>query len=495
MPKAGPGFYCYGPTEKRYGLPEVISAIAHICEQWQRAHPQGPRIGVGNISLQGGGVVWPHKSHRKGVDVDLRPMGNTDDKGALTWQSPEYSRARTQALVNLIRNNPRLNVRTILFNDPGVKGVAKWEGHDNHLHVSFYPPTVSASAFSSNQSSLLKIVSPYMKGVRVQALQQRLADLGFQVAVDSIFGAETDAAVRAFQTAHGLTVDGIAGKATLAKLEQVKLSNAPLPAIDLPVQQKTRLALRVAQEKALPFGDLVNCELTSDQSLCFEVQWLLQANQYLDTVDGLYGPNTQAALRKFARQHQPEGGDVLSPTTLRALLSSGLAGGMLPNWAGGDKQATIKAIKQEANRHGIAHSGQVAYILATVEHETAGSFQPVKECYFIGEPAAEAKRKTLRYYPYYGRGYVQLTWDYNYRYYSTLLGLDLINQPDLVMRADVSLFILIDGMKRGTFTAHRLSDFTQNDRFDFVGARQIINGKDKATEIASMANRWLSGTA
>ncbi|MGC1306583.1 MAG: penicillin-insensitive murein endopeptidase [Phormidesmis sp.] len=516
MPDEGTGYYCYGPLEKRYGLPEVVRAIAHICNQWQQVYPQGPRIGIGNISLQGGGFVPPHKSHQKGIDVDLRLVANINKEGGMTWRSPEYSKPRTQELVNLIRNNPHLNIRTILFNDPSIKGVSKWEGHDDHLHVSFYPPTVSASAFSSDQGSLLKMVKPSMKGVRVQALQQRLAELGFSVTADGIFGAETDAAVRAFQSAYGLSVDGMAGKMTLAALERAKSSDRQLQAGQLqagqlqagaqplattdnakkpPTKQQTRLAVRVEQGMALAFGDLVDCELMRDRTLCFEVQWLLHANQYLKTVDGVYGPNTQAALRKFAMQHQPQGEDLLLPATLQALLSSRLAGGMLPNWAGGDQQATIEAIKQEANRQGITHPGQIAYILATVEHETAGKFQPVKECFFLGEPAAETKRKTFDYYPYYGRGYVQLTWDYNYRNYSTLLGLDLINQPDLVMQPDISLFILIDGMKRGTFTTRSLDDFMRGDKFDFVEARQIINGRDKAVEIASIANSWLSRTA
>ena len=498
MPKEGKGFYCYGPEQKRYGLPEVVRAIARISEQWQQTYPQGPRIGVGNISLQGGGVMPPHKSHQKGIDIDLRLVASTAREIGMTWRSPEYSRERTQALVNLIRNNSGLNVRTILFNDPNVKGVAPWEGHEDHLHVSFYPPAVSASAFSSDQGSVLKLVNPYMKGERVQAMQQRLAELGFAVTADGVFGAKTDAAVRAFQAAYGLSLDGMAGAATLAKLKEAKASDlrALQPAVESSaVRQKTRLATWAEQQKALPFGDLGEGELVRDRTLCAEVQWLLQANQYLKTVDGLYGPKTQAALRKFALQHQPEGEDVLLPVTLKALLSSGLAGGMLPDWAGGDKQATVAAIRQEANRQGITHPGQIAYILATVEHETAKKFQPVKECFFLGEPAAEAKRKIFKYYPYYGRGYVQLTWDYNYRNYSTLLGLDLVNQPDLVMRPDISLFILIDGMKRGTFTTRSLNDFMQGNRFDAVQARQVINGKDKATEIAKIADSWLSTTA
>ena len=53
------------------------------------------------------------------------------------------------------------------------------------------------------------------RGSAVTELQTLLNKLGFDCGkVDGIFGAKTEAAVRAFQTAKGLTVDGKAGEAT-----------------------------------------------------------------------------------------------------------------------------------------------------------------------------------------------------------------------------------------------------------------------------------------
>ena len=46
-------------------------------------------------------------------------------------------------------------------------------------------------------------------------------------------------------------------------------------------------------------------------------------------------------------------------------------------------------------------------VLATVEWETNKTFQPVREAYWLNE---DWRRAHLKYYPYYGRGFVQLTW-------------------------------------------------------------------------------------
>jgi peptidoglycan hydrolase-like protein with peptidoglycan-binding domain len=52
----------------------------------------------------------------------------------------------------------------------------------------------------------------------VQALQTALNQFGFGLAVDGVFGSQTEAAVRQFQLDHNLYVDGIVGPATWAAL-------------------------------------------------------------------------------------------------------------------------------------------------------------------------------------------------------------------------------------------------------------------------------------
>jgi len=70
----------------------------------------------------------------------------------------------------------------------------------------------------------------------------------------------------------------------------------------------------------------------------------------------------------------------------------------------------------------------LAYYLATAKWETAGTMQPVREPFWLSE---NWRRLNLRYYPYYGRGYVQLTWKSNYQRQSQAdrTGIDLVTNP------------------------------------------------------------------
>jgi hypothetical protein len=65
--------------------------------------------------------------------------------------------------------------------------------------------------------------------------------------------------------------------------------------------------------------------------------------------------------------------------------------------------------------------------IGTVAIETASTFQPVREAFWLSE---EWRRDNLRYYPFYGRGYIQLTWESNYLEYGQKLGWNLRGNPD-----------------------------------------------------------------
>lgn len=138
LPASGQGYYSYSANRnKQYGLAKTIQAIEKIGRDWFSTHSAGPVIGVGNISLNGGGPMAPHVSHQKGLDVDFRLLRKDGAKVGVSRFEAAYSRQRTQDLVNVIRANGILTVDLILFNDSSVTGVQSWSGHDDHLHVRF----------------------------------------------------------------------------------------------------------------------------------------------------------------------------------------------------------------------------------------------------------------------------------------------------------------------------------------------------------------------
>ncbi len=134
----------------------------------------------------------------------------------------------------------------------------------------------------------------------------------------------------------------------------------------------------------------------------------------------------------------------------------------------------------------------IAYLLATIKHECADTWMPIDEkggaSYFrkydgradLGntQPGDGAR--------YHGRGYVQLTGRKNYAKMGGLLGTDLIGNPDLAKVPLTAYQIACVGMAKGLFTGKGLMDYL-GAQTDWVNARRIINGTDKAKVIAGYA--------
>ena len=154
------------------------------------------------------------------------------------------------------------------------------------------------------------------------------------------------------------------------------------------------------------------------------------------------------------------------------------------------KDQAIEAIKAACKAQGLCLPAQIAYVLATVEHETNRTFKPVREAYWLKDPDGYLKKHHPDYYPYYGRGFVQLTWLKNYRLYGSLLGIDLVNNPDLALDPDNARFVLVHGFKNGSFTGKKLEDYVNATQTDFINARRCINGTDEAADIAVLAEKW-----
>ncbi len=146
----------------------------------------------------------------------------------------------------------------------------------------------------------------------------------------------------------------------------------------------------------------------------------------------------------------------------------------------------------------------LAYMLATTYHETARTMQPVEE-YGHGAGRTYGKKFRMNGKPYitpdkiyYGRGNVQLSWIDNYEKMGHILGIDLVNHPELALQVDVAVSIMFEGMTKGDssfgdFTGKCLEQYFNATTNDPVNARRIINGLDKADAIAGYHNKLLAG--
>lgn len=142
----------------------------------------------------------------------------------------------------------------------------------------------------------------------------------------------------------------------------------------------------------------------------------------------------------------------------------------------------------------------LAYIFATVFHETARTMLPIEE---IGKGKSRPYGKKFKHSGipyttpnkyYYGRGFVQLTWYENYEQMSRILygDLRLLVEPELALDVKVATEIMFEGMTKGSssfgdFTGKCLEQYINSKGCDYVGARKIINGKDKNMLIAGYA--------
>lgn len=173
----------------------------------------------------------------------------------------------------------------------------------------------------------------------------------------------------------------------------------------------------------------------------------------------------------------------------------------------------------------------VAYIMATVEHETGGTFKPVREKYgrvckhcftsyssLVSRAICRTTKTDVHQFvsdrdfyftakyemnqkirielgntspgdgaKYHGRGLVQITGKRNYTEFEHLLNMPLVSNPDLALEEDPAYEILVRGMILGKFTGHKLEDHINDRTLDLVNARKIINGLDKAQKIALYA--------
>jgi peptidoglycan hydrolase-like protein with peptidoglycan-binding domain len=120
-------------------------------------------------------------------------------------------------------------------------------------------------------------------GENVRSIQYLLNDHGSRLTVDGVFGPRTEAAVRSFQRQHGLSVDGIVGNQTW-----------------------TALIVEVSQGSTGDAVSAVQSQITSRSN------WL--------TVDGIFGPDTNSAVRFFQQDVGLTVDGIVGPNTWNRLV-------------------------------------------------------------------------------------------------------------------------------------------------------------------------------
>jgi hypothetical protein len=93
-------------------------------------------------------------------------------------------------------------------------------------------------------------------------------------------------------------------------------------------------------------------------------------------------------------------------------------------------------------------------------------------------------------YKFRGRGYVQLTGRRNYTLAGGKLGVDLVASPDRALEPTLAAAIMFLGMSEGWFTGKELGDYINAAGADYLNARRIINGTDRALLIAGYAEAF-----
>lgn len=162
---------------------------------------------------------------------------------------------------------------------------------------------------------------------------------------------------------------------------------------------------------------------------------------------------------------------------------------------------SVNAILESCKKHGVTDLRQIAYIFATAYHEAR--LKPIEEIgkgkglpyggkLDMGSGPGKRVAYTTPDKLFYGRGLIQITWLANYKAFSKLLNVDLVNHPELTLQTDIAAEIIVIGMQKGMFTGKNLSDYFDGTKEMALGARRIVNGNDKAELIADYYNKIYS---
>lgn len=158
-----------------------------------------------------------------------------DERGRMPLRGAMRARARSHPARRAPPPRPRLRPWPVGWVTVAAEPGCGCPGHDtapaqdDNTAVDTSDPAAEAFEFETLEfESSAPVLRKGARGAAVSDLQRRLAAAGFSPgSIDGIFGNQTDAAVRAFQSARGLSADGVVGPLTWAALSG---GSAPAPA-------------------------------------------------------------------------------------------------------------------------------------------------------------------------------------------------------------------------------------------------------------------------
>lgn len=167
----------------------------------------------------------------------------------------------------------------------------------------------------------------------------------------------------------------------------------------------------------------------------------------------------------------------LSTKTIEKLLLE------VPRGSRSAARKNLPIIARALENEGILNPNVLAYALATIEHETAETFEPIDE--FKGRKNA----RRLGYEGganYYGRGFIQLTHLRNYKRMGQRIGMGdaLVKNPSLTSKPEVAAKVLAAFFKDNGIASLAIKG-------EFTAARRPVNPDQQAWGIALLAWKYL----
>lgn len=152
--------------------------------------------------------------------------------------------------------------------------------------------------------------------------------------------------------------------------------------------------------------------------------------------------------------------------------------------------SSINYILDECDSQGVVMPEQIAYLMSTSYHECYNPKTPSTRLTPMKEFGGELYLRKKKYYPYYGRGFSQLTWEENYKKESKRLGVDLVGNPDLILEPKLAANSHVYCLMNGVYAGKKISDYINSKKVDYINARRCVNGLDKANLIAGYAEKF-----